>query len=248
MKLARGTTLNIIPDPSESTKRKRTPFRRFVNWTLALIGVLGLRIWLLCGSTELRYDDEGAAKFEPDGQYVFASWHEQLFGSCLFLHKQLSRGYRFVTLISPSVDGDAASNVAMRCGADVVRGSATRSGFAAMRALISAMRKLGSNSYVVTDGPKGPARESKSGALLLARMTGAWFVPMACASNREKRLDSWDRFRLPSPFARTIFLLGAPRQIPREMDEAGLERAARELDAELERLTAKAKQLAADSA
>lgn len=243
-KITHGRTLNKLPDQSTATKRKRTPLRRFVNACFAPVIVLVLRLWYALGETVVMQEDGTPHDLALDKAYVFASWHEQMFSCMHFMSCEVRRGRRSVTLISPSVDGDLIAKVAMLRGSDVVRGSSTRSGFAAMRALITAMRKLDSTTHVITDGPKGPARESKSGVIMLARMSRAPLVPVVCVSSSEKRLGTWDRLRLPFPFSKKLVLVGTPHSVPRDLDENGLEMAARDLDMELARLTTKAEALA----
>jgi len=243
-KAGRGRTLNKIPELSTSTQRKRTPFRRFLNWSLAPIILAVFKLWYALGETVVVCEDGSTPDLELDSPYVFAGWHEQLFNAFHFMGCEVRRGRRAITLISPSIDGDLISNIAMLRGSDVVRGSATRSGFAALRTLISAMRKDGCSSFVVTDGPKGPVRESKSGAVMLARMSRAQLVPLVCVASPERRLGTWDRLRVPSPFAKKVMLLGTPRTVPRDLDEIGIEIAARDLDLELAILTTKAEAMA----
>lgn len=243
-KIPRGRTLNKLPDQSTATKRKRTPLRRFVNWSLAPVVILSLKLWYALGKTVVMQEDGTAPNLALDKGYVFAGWHEQLLNGCDFMAGEVRKGRQAITLTSPSVDGDFISNIAMSLGGDVVRGSATRSGFRALRALLSAMRKTGSSSYFPTDGPRGPARESKSGVIMLARIARVPLVPLVCVASPEKRFGTWDRLRLPYPFAKKIVLVGKPQEIPRDLDDTGIEMAARDLDIELARLTTLAEALA----
>ncbi len=240
----RGRTLNKLPALSQSTTRKRTPWRRFRNACLVPV-VTGI-VWLWCSTFRVRfeYEDGASTEADPKEPRVFATWHEQLLCSFPFLIGELRKQRHLVTLISPSVDGDIATDVAGRYGLDVVRGSATRSGFAALRSLLSATRTLGASAFVVTDGPKGPARQSKGGSLMLAKMSASELVPLVCVSSRESRFPSWDRLRLPWPFAKIVILIGSPEPSLSDSEDASVEQAARRLDAHLERLTVEAERLA----
>jgi lysophospholipid acyltransferase (LPLAT)-like uncharacterized protein len=53
-------------------------------------------------------------------------------------------------------------------------------------------------------------------------------------------LKSWDRFLLPRPFARGLFVYGAPILVPREADEAALEAARLEVERSLNEVTERA--------
>jgi lysophospholipid acyltransferase (LPLAT)-like uncharacterized protein len=54
----------------------------------------------------------------------------------------------------------------------------------------------------------------------LARLTGAWILPITFASARGKVFDSWDRFLLPRPFSRNVVAYGEAFPIPDAMSEA----------------------------
>jgi lysophospholipid acyltransferase (LPLAT)-like uncharacterized protein len=53
-------------------------------------------------------------------------------------------------------------------------------------------------------------------------------------------LKSWDRFLVPRPFARGLFVYGAPILVPRDADEAGLEAARIEVEKSLNEVTERA--------
>jgi lysophospholipid acyltransferase (LPLAT)-like uncharacterized protein len=59
---------------------------------------------------------------------------------------------------------------------------------------------------------------------------------------KKKLFASWDRFMVPYPFAKGLFLYGEPIWVPREADEQALETARQALEAALNRLTAEAEQ------
>jgi lysophospholipid acyltransferase (LPLAT)-like uncharacterized protein len=60
-----------------------------------------------------------------------------------------------------------------------------------------------------------------------------------------RRLRSWDRTLLPRPFARGVFVYGAPLTVPRRADARAQEEARLALEAELDRVTDRADTLAA---
>jgi hypothetical protein len=63
---------------------------------------------------------------------------------------------------------------------------------------------------VTPDGPRGPAEQVKPGALYLAERTGRRMVPIGVAAQPTRALKSWDRFRVPWPFARVLISHGVP--------------------------------------
>ena len=237
-----GKMLGALPEVSLVSRRKRTRLRRVTNRVLARLAAVISKLWFALGETVVLY--EGDTELDSTKPYVLAGWHEQLLIATRFLSREVRANRSLVALISPSVDGDVAARVALLRGCNVIRPSATRSGAGALRLLISAVRRDRSTAYLVTDGPKGPARKSKPGAVMLARVAGVPLVPLVCVAGSEWRLKSWDRLRIPSPFARKVLVVGKPRPIPRQLDEAGIEQEVLELDRNLERMTAKAESLA----
>jgi hypothetical protein len=127
-------------------------------------------------------------------------------------------------LISPSVDGDLAAMVVRRWGVVVVRGSATRTGVRAMRDLYRAIVRDRVAPVILPDGPSGPPGRCKPGPVMLASLSGAPLLPMACHAARAWRLPTWDRTLVPRPFTRVAIAVGAPRRIPRDLSAEALER------------------------
>jgi hypothetical protein len=118
-------------------------------------------------------------------------------------------------------------------GGRSVRGSATRSGVKAMRGLYRAISRDRASPVVLPDGPTGPRRVCKPGSLLLAQLSGAHIVPIACAAAPEWRLRTWDRMLVPPPFARVRIAVGSAYQLEKGGDGEHLERARVDLERRL---------------
>ncbi len=157
---------------------------------------------------------------------LFALWHGRM-----FLSIQAHRGEGIVTMASRSKDGEVIARWLERNGYAVVRGSTTRGGGEALRRMVRNVRS-GRHAALTVDGPKGPPRIVQAGVVQLARLTGAWILPITFSASRPRFLASWDRYLLPLPFSRGFVAYGEPFPIPREMsDEAALARIASALDA-----------------
>ncbi len=116
---------------------------------------------------------------------------------------------RGTVLVSQSVDGEFATHLIGHFGQAVVRGSTSRGGVAGLRALL---RRLTSTSppFLPVDGPRGPTGVPGPGSAALARLGGAWIVPLSAACTPSGRLRTWDRTTVPLPFARSLVLVGRP--------------------------------------
>lgn len=140
-----------------------------------------------------------------DGERViFAFWHDEL-----LLMPNCYRGEGAKILISASKDGELIARTVAHFGMGAVRGSSRHGGRAAFRGLL----ELGREPFdlaITPDGPKGPRHQLKEGVVQLARLTGRPVVPLAFACSRGHRFASWDRFLLPYPFGRGVFVHGPP--------------------------------------
>jgi lysophospholipid acyltransferase (LPLAT)-like uncharacterized protein len=153
-----------------------------------------------------------------------------------------SHGARPATvLVSRSRDGELVARYLARFGLDTVRGSTSRGGREAGRALVAAVRR-GSDIAVVPDGPRGPRGRLQPGVVTLAALTGAPIVPVAVAARPALRLRSWDAFMIPWPFARCAVVFGPPLLVARGVER---ERAMQDVEASLDEATTTAERLAA---
>jgi len=164
-----------------------------------------------------------------------ATWHG---GLVPVAHRFRDSG--IAVAISRSRDGDLAAAVLEGLGyPDPPRGSSSRGGVVALRALLN-RQTAGDTVGIVTDGPRGPARVSKPGIIGLARLARAPIVPIGVAARPALRIGSWDRLMLPLPFAAVAFHFGAPVVVPRDSDPEAVDQARQALDRALAESTKRA--------
>ncbi len=156
---------------------------------------------------------------------LFALWHGRM-----YLSIQAHRNQGIVTMASQSKDGELIARWLERNGYVVVRGSTTRGGGQALREMVRQVRS-GRHAALTVDGPKGPARVVQPGVVQLARLTGAWILPITSSASRPHFFSSWDRYLLPWPFSKAVVAYGEPFPIAEDApDEAALARIASALD------------------
>jgi lysophospholipid acyltransferase (LPLAT)-like uncharacterized protein len=165
---------------------------------------------------------------------ITAFWHAQLLEMPFVYPPHVA-----AILISQHRDGEYISRVTRRLGHPVVRGSATRGGLQAFRQMLQILEE-GGHVAITPDGPRGPVRQVKPGVIELSRLSGMPILPVAFAAEPAWRLKSWDRFLLPYPFARAIYVWGEPIRIPRELSRADAEAYQLLLAERLDSLTAEA--------
>lgn len=166
------------------------------------------------------------------GVVVPCSWHQQIMASGLFLRSLIPRGLKTGFLISPSREGEFISRVANHHNAYVMRGSSSRTGSAAVKAIIRGT-KQGISPTMYADGPRGPAQVMKPGTVILAQRTGTPIMAIGSAANRYWQLKSWDKNRIPKPFARLTIAVGElwPVDCPEQEINAVTQQVGKEIDA-----------------
>lgn len=145
----------------------------------------------------------------PHGSFVMTVWHEHALSGILS-----QGGEPYAVLVSPSKDGALVDFVCRRFGQIIVRGSSSRGGLEARQEMLTLLRK-GTPTSITVDGPKGPRRKCKAGAVDLARETGSPIVPVvAVCSNPWVFKKSWDQHKLPRFFSKLIFSYGECIYVP----------------------------------
>lgn len=186
---------------------------------------------------EFRNDGEIRRRERAGEHFLLAFWHRHLLLMPYGYH-----GEKISVLISSSRDGELIARTVSRLGIDSSRGSTTRGGAAGLRELLR-KAKQGFDIAFTPDGPKGPRGKVQPGALLAAAAAGFPIVPVGLAASRAKLLRSWDRFVVPWPFSRVVFVYGEPLDVvrgePLEPYGEELERRLDACEAEAERLVSR---------
>ncbi len=131
-------------------------------------------------------------------------WHGELLPICWFLRRD-----RMSVMASEHSDGEIIARILELWGYRLIRGSTSRG---AGRALLGMVRELeaGREFMITPDGPRGPSGVAQAGALLASQRSGAPIIPMRVECKSAWRLNSWDRFMIPKPFARLVVTFGEP--------------------------------------
>lgn len=154
--------------------------------TAAVVPPVGYHLIRFLGRT-MTLRIEGAEhltrRFAQEKRVILAFWHAQQLMMPLGFP-----GLKAHVLISRHRDGELIRRIVARFGLDAVRGSSTRGGAEAFRALIR-LGRSGHNLVLTPDGPKGPRQIAKVGVVQLARATGLPIVPMAfgCSKKNSSR-------------------------------------------------------------
>ena len=200
--------------------------------------VVAWAVRALAWTLSVRRDERAVeALWQARAPVIYAVWHGRILLLPVFYGRRPVR-----VLASRSRDGELVTRYVGRFGIDSVRGSSSRGGAGAFRALARWL-KDGHEVLIVPDGPRGPAETVKPGIVSLARVSGAAIVPVGVGASSEWRTRSWDTFRIPRPFSRCVIRFGEPIAAPRVADartedgvraeiEAGLHAVCRAADRE----------------
>ena len=171
-----------------------------------------------------------AATRDGGGPPIYTAWHDQVFLATYYFRRR-----RIVVMTSRSFDGEYIARFIQRFGYGAARGSSTRGGTGALVEMVRLVR-AGCPAGFTSDGPRGPRRVAKMGAVLLAKKTGRPVLPFAVCAARRYEVPSWDRLQIPLPFTRAQVIIAPPIHVPDDADEAMLEAKCNELQRALDGL------------
>jgi len=150
--------------------------------------------------------------------FILAFWH----GRLIMMMKCWRRGMPIHMLISHHRDGLLIARTSAHFGISTIAGSSTRGGAGALRSLLK-MLKSGGCVGITPDGPKGPRMRATDGIIALAKLSGCPILPATYSASPRNLLNSWDRFLVPKPFGKGVFIWGEPINIPRDASDEDLE-------------------------
>jgi lysophospholipid acyltransferase (LPLAT)-like uncharacterized protein len=175
-------------------------FRRFI---LPRLVYLLYRLWSFTWRIRVDAPEKLLEIKNSKEPLIFAHWHRDELALVHFVPS-----YRIATMTSTSRDGQLMDYVIRKLGGATSKGSSTRGGATALKGLTRLMQ-AGYNASMAVDGPRGPIYKVKPGVFELSQLAGAWIAPTGVAiSSSFVFQKSWNKARLPKPFARIIVSFG----------------------------------------
>jgi lysophospholipid acyltransferase (LPLAT)-like uncharacterized protein len=178
---------------------------------------------------------------------IVAMWHGQHFMAPFI--KRDGEEFRTKVLISRHRDGEINAIAAEKLGIGTIRGSGAhngefhRKGGAAAFGGMLAAAKEGYNIALTADVPK-VSRVAGMGVVKLAQHSGLPIYPVAIASHHRINFNNWDRSAFNLPFSRMGLVVGQVIYVARDADNPALEAARQLVESELNRVTARAYEIA----
>lgn len=232
--------------------RKHVPLKKRLlqsgpaTWLAAFLISLWMRFVYLTSKVERHWPENMRAAARGEVPTLFCFWHGRL-----IMHPLIKPPRPHYVLISRHSDG-ALSSAVIRCfGIDTVHGSRGKG----VKSALEHLKKVaadGGNISITPDGPRGPFQVAAPGAAYVAALTGYPVVATGFSCTRYKRFKSWDRFMLPKPFGRIVFVA---ERVPvmlhggeEGLEQAELDRMTKKIEETLNRVTAEADRLCGVSA
>lgn len=201
---------------------------------LRIAGFLGAALIRLWGRT-WRIQVTGAEHLEAarkmSRSIIYIFWHGRLL-ALSYSH----RNQAVHILASEHRDGELMGQTIRFLGFGHVRGSSTRGGARAIRALVEKLEQ-GYDLGITVDGPKGPKHVVKPGPLEIAKLTGCVLLPITVSSKRHWVLSSWDSFQIPAPFTKVLIQYGQPVRVAGDASPQNLEDKRRQVEKILQSIT-----------
>lgn len=184
--------------------------------------------------------EERVVELQRQGKgVILVTWHGRTF---IPITRFRNRGYW--SIVSTSRDGEFLYQLFQRFGWNTERGSTSARG--AVRAALAMTRRLkaGATLAFTPDGPRGPSRQVQPGSVFLAQKSGCPIIPAGISAAPRRLMPTWDRYLLPMPFARAVWIYGDPIYIPtEEMTEEERFQWARRIGDAMDALEAEAERL-----
>ncbi|MCH1542189.1 MAG: DUF374 domain-containing protein [Alphaproteobacteria bacterium] len=202
-----------------------------VAWPLRLVGWLVNRYIRFCEMTSAVTvaGDGPFVKLQAEGKPVIVlAWHGRNFQAIPMGRLLISP---ITVLTSRSRDGAVVANIIRPFGFNAIQGSGTgaaakkktnpkKRGAQAFRGMLKHL-KNGEMVLATADVPPGPVFETGPGMVKLAAKSGAAIVVVGASFSPELPVPgTWDKSRLPLPFANRALVFGNPLYIEKGDDAA----------------------------
>ncbi|WP_181905181.1 lysophospholipid acyltransferase family protein [Aestuariispira insulae] len=169
-----------------------------------------------------------------DGQtYLVLMWHNRI---ALTAYSWDCKKRPMAVLASGHRDGQLVSRTLSYFSVDSVIGSSAKGAVGATKTVVRKI-KQGTAISISPDGPRGPRQRMKDGPIIIARLANARITFTTYSVKRRIILKSWDRFNVPLPFNKGVFIWSDQTDIPGFSTDLDKEELRQKLEDHLRELT-----------
>lgn len=179
------------------------------------IYVLSVLFRILYGSCRWQVDGlENLDKIVRENQSaILAYWH----GNMLIPYYKLAK-YKFHILAGFHRDAELGVRIGEKLGWNFFRGSSSKRGSEVFQDIVDFLGVKGRVVVFTPDGPKGPAKIPKPGAVRAAQKLGIPIIPIAGRSHKSWGFTNWDTFHVTKPFSKIVLKIGEPMHFSATVD------------------------------
>lgn len=188
--------------------KKRILNSRAVHFMLSLTMSLIMRAVYATCRKEVRIPAASQVYIDGVEPAVFCFWHGRMIMQPFMKPKKRTMS----VLISHHNDGALITATMLWFGIGSVRGSKKLGGAQALRSLLDVTAR-GGNISITPDGPRGPFQQAADGAAFVAANTSYPLLSISFSASRYWRFKSWDKFMMPKPFSRLVFVAAEPQHV-----------------------------------
>lgn len=250
---ARPVTRLHLESAARAGRERREAAKKLARAPLvqsALAWLLSAYVGATLATMRWRFEDRAAvdaAVASPNG-FIGCFWHSRI-ALAVVCRRVLKDKPRRV-LISNSPDGELIAKIVGRLSFPAIRGSSSQDRRAPRRSVAAfreALRFLDGGGLVAItpDGPRGPAEQMPAGPVMLARAQGTPVLLFGLAARPAITLRSWDKSKIPLPFARGVVVFDGLLTVARDAGPASVDATRLEWQARLTAAQARAEALVA---
>lgn len=169
------------------------------------------------------FDPESLEAYKQNKPFIIAVYHQNILCIMRYASRVLQKKYKvkITPLVSQSVDGEFIYQTFLRYNLKSVRGSTSKGGANALRAVLKALKNK-EKPVFTPDGPKGPIYHVSPGVIKIASMTETPVLAIATETEPPVYFKSWDRQRFVKPFGKLYISFAKPFHVPKGLDDEGI--------------------------
>ncbi len=194
-----------------------------VRWLAAFLITTYVRLVWLTSTWEFLGKEHPDPYWQQNKPLIGCFWH----GRLLMMFKVWFGKHPLHMLTSNHADGRILAQTIENFGFKGIAGSSSKGGRKAFLAIVKILH-LGESVGITPDGPRGPRYTVSPGVIRMARLGNAAILPVTYSSTKGIFMKTWDRFFLPLPFGKGVFIYGPV------FDVAGSSKSEEDLCQELE--------------
>lgn len=185
-----------------------TPFYlKPLLWLFGWIGGMGFILLNSIFRHLSKIEWSGQEHLDHTPNHIFCLWHENL---PLFFIAHRRFDYPFIMMSFPLWYMKPVHVMKNWIGIrELAYGASGHDGKAALQQVIGRLQE-GYSTMLNPDGPYGPAKKAKVGALVMSLKSGTPIIPVRFHVKKDWRINSWDRKRYPRFFSTWQVIYGEP--------------------------------------